>query len=725
MNCYLITNPSAGYVDVISGFVAKKNGTSKKGGNIPKGMVLIDSEDKFSKESFNDAFKKADSTDTVFIVPELEWNNNTYPAYDAGYKIAYELMEGKLKDKPFFNLVFISGLPREELMKEVSAEYVDLVKAFPHLLLSDVAGNDPAVLPLPAYTDIHFELMRRVMVLTKGRLDYMKHRLSHIKDSKVSEAKTGIDNILDLLSSSMFTVDSASEAAVREFRNQSKSASSDDDISKLVIVLRQYIDDLIVKVSGKSEGADKLPYSVLIIEDEQFYREGLKRFFDKYFLSVDVYSNKDIENAPQRIVNDAGAYNVIIMDMMYSVDGKDSAALLPFNGLDLLLSLRKAEAKKHSRKAAVRIVTALPRNDLSRLVKNYIKIDSPTVFTKGNGWEQLEGCILDRMDEIVKECKRYERIAFQTKYCPKTGVFAKPGMIDAIDSHPDIFKAACRYAENVVSKKEKFTDQTLASSDVVDPKEFLEERLKATMAHRRLVIEYILQTEGENYGIFDEADYRDYVSDFITHADADSKGRTGTRYETKYLQTQLGFSVSPVPERYLARRSGSRMNDYACVIDLEVKNNFFKAELDSSENENSPLTITKWIGSVEKKLNELEDELCEAYKNNPGIGRRTKRSSSEVEGYRVKLRNACLESGISGFLLGEKTMLSITDLYRNVLRYVLDTSKDALIRNHLQGFFYNHFSLLEYPHRRVVIEGYAKEFVDISDALTEMEDIPV
>ena len=725
MNCYLITNPSAGYVDVISGFIAKKNGTSKKGGNIPKGMVLIDSEDKLSKESFIDAFKKAGSTDTVFIVPELEWDNSTYPAYDAGYKIAYELMEGKLKDIPFFNLVFISGISREALMKEVSAEYVDLVKAFPHLLLSEVAGNDPAVLPLPAYTDIHFELMRRVMVVNKGRLDYMKHRLSHIKDSKVSEAKTGINNILDILSSSMFSVDAASEAAVREFRNQAKNASSDDDISKLVIMLRQYIDDLIVKVSGKSEETKKNPYSVLIIEDEQFYRGELKKFFDKYFLSVDVYSNKDIESAPEKIVKDAGAYNVIILDMMYSVNGIDSAALLPFNGLDLLLSLRKAEVKKASRSAAVRIVTALPRNDLSRLVKNYIKIDSPIVFTKGNGWEQLEGCILDRMDEIVKECKRNERIALQTKYCPKTGVFAKPGMIDVIDSHPDIFKAACRYAEDVFSKKVKFTDLTLASSDIVDPNELLDERLKAIMAHRRLVIEYILQTEGENYGIFDETDYRDYVSDFITHADADSKGRIGTRYETKYLQTQLGFSVSPAPDRYLARRPNSRMNDYACVIDLEVKKNFFKAELDSSENENPPLTITRWIGFVAKKLFELEGELCEGYKNNPGIGRRTNRSGGEVEGYRKQLRRACQEAGISGFLLGEKTMSSITDLYRNVLRYVLDTSKDALIRTHLQGFFYNHFSLLEYPHRRVIIEGYAKEFVNISDALTEMEDIPV
>jgi len=724
MNCYLITNPSAGYVDIICGFVSKKNGAPKKGELIPKGMVLIDSEDKYSKESFDEAFKKADSEDTVFIVPELEWNNNTHPAYDAGYKIAYELLEGKLKGNPFFNLVFISCLPREELMNEVSAEYVDLVKAFPHLLLSDVAKNDPGLLSLPSYSDIHFELMRRVMVLSKGRLDFIKHRLSHIKDSDVSVAKTGINNILDLLSSSMFSVDTASEAAIREFRNLSKSASNEDDINKLVINLWQYIDDLIVKVSGKSGEANKYPYSVLIIEDEPFYRENLKEFFGKYFMSVEAYSNMDIESAPHRIAKDAGAYNVIILDMMYSVNGDDSAALLPFNGLDLLLSLRKAEVKKSSRRAAVRIVTALPRNDLSRLFKNYIKIESPTVFTKGNGWERLEGCIADRMDEIIKECKQNERRALQTKYCPKTGVFAKAGMIDAIESHPDIFKAACKYADNVFSKKWKFTDQTLVAPDTVNPDELLA-RLKATMAHRRLVMEYILQTEGENYGIFDETDYREYINDFITHADADSKGRTVTRYETKYLQSQLGFTVSPAPERYMAKRPRSRANDYVCVIDLETQKNFFKAEFDFSEKENPPSTVTGWIDFVEKKLYELEDELCESYKNNPGIGRRTKRGSRDVEGYREKLRKACDESGISSFLQKEKTLVSVTDLYKGVFKYVSDTRKDALIRNNLQGFFYNHFSLLEYPHRREVIKGYAKEFVKISDALTEMEDLPV
>ena len=84
--------------------------------------------------------------------------------------------------------------------------------------------------------------------------------------------------------------------------------------------------------------------------------------------------------------------------MIYTANGNEDDIVAPYNGFDLFNALREAETATQARKAVIRIVTALPRNDISRIVKKYIKTETPVVFTKGNGWEQLEGCLLDRMD---------------------------------------------------------------------------------------------------------------------------------------------------------------------------------------------------------------------------------------------------------------------------------------------------------------------------------------
>ena len=137
-----------------------------------------------------------------------------------------------------------------------------------------------------------------------------------------------------------------------------------------------------------------------------------------------------------------------------------------------------------------------------------MKTETPVIFTKGNGWEQLEGCLLDRMDEILKECEENEDSFVRLRPFPKTGVFI--GMYDTIESNKEIFIAACDYAREVAGGKKRLPKFTLTQAKY-NPEKLLK-HLNTIMALRRLVIKFLksdkaptLHTEdGRSVKCFDE-----------------------------------------------------------------------------------------------------------------------------------------------------------------------------------------------------------------------------
>ena len=133
MNCYLITNPQ--YESQLCKYIPhfKNCGSGQRKKTVP---IVVKSREEFKAQSFKKAFGNRSDDDTVFIVPELGWDNDY--SVECGYKVALDIIDDKLKDKEFFNLVFISMLSREQLYQIVELEYKEIVKSFPHLCLLDL-----------------------------------------------------------------------------------------------------------------------------------------------------------------------------------------------------------------------------------------------------------------------------------------------------------------------------------------------------------------------------------------------------------------------------------------------------------------------------------------------------------------------------------------------------------------------------------------------------------
>lgn len=693
MNCYIITNPF--YEDIICPFVT---GLKLKEGDkgrdlLSVNQILIDSKEAFENETFKSAFSKPAKKDTVFIVPELSWDEKKV-SVDDGYELALSLLNGKLKDNPFFNLVFISTWRRDQLRRKVKAEHVELVKSFPHVCLSEI-GRMAAEksIPLPAYSDIHFELLKRVVASKAGRLRFVNHKLSYLKETTdLAYVKGEIKQLLAVLSSPSFaSTEKSLSGELDRLIDLSARAGGLKDTRKIVDGIFQYVNDLMAKLENKPARKKKSHFSVLIIEDEPYYQKRLEKFFKQYFHKVRAYTNEEIVHANETIQDEAGRYSIVIVDMLYTSTGKSDENLLPFNGFDLVRSLRKEEVAKDRRKSAVRIITALPRHDLARLVNRRLKIESPDIFTKGNGWGQLKGCLVDRMDEILAECSKNDDLFRSESPYPKNGVFAKPGMKEALDANDKKrFKAAIKFANDVVYGGKVLTsNDTLTASGEDDPGELLS-HLKATMAHRKLVIEYLLTTKDCK---FDERKYREFILDYITDTEAIHKGEDRTPYGEKYILTQLGFSVEPFQSKLVEKDK----TNYTRTINLEVLNNLFPEELDAP------------MGKVSAVMQSMLDDFTTKLISSATIHRRD---------YACALK----ESGIDDYLSGRMaTVDSLKTLLQKAYEYVSENQYPYRSRRQIHSIFDECLGIKDVRHRYLFIKHQERELTEWADRLLDYD----
>lgn len=724
MNCYIIANPS--YEDPLCEFIAqsrkkgKKNGINATGrALLSNSQVFIDNKASYDSDNFKGAFHSRSGQDTVFIVPELNWDGSL--SVDAGYEIALDILNGKLKKYPFFNLIFISLYTRDQLLRQVSAEHVEMVRSFPHLCLTDLGKTQLDTL-IPAYSEIHFTLLKRNVASKSGRLDSIKHRLSYLEDPENTDSSWGIiKEILGVLSSPSFACpDGDMPQRLDYLLEQSRHPEKVNDLKKYVEELRQYNKDLMSHFVQGQTCTVKSGYSVLIFEDEEYYRIRLEDLFKEYFISVKSYPVCSITDIEKSMLEIAGKHDLIIFDMMYLLNGGQ----MPFNGFDLLFSLRKAEAQTGARKAAVRVITALPRNTLSSLVQDCLHIESPVIFTKGNGWEQLKGCLIDRMDEILRECEDNNEAALHDCYYPKNGVFVQGGMRDALLANRDKFDEAVKYAEDLVHGRlpQKLTDKDIpVGASETNPQKLLD-RLKQTMAHRRLVIEFLRGTEldEDSFCVYNEDKYREFILNYVTEEAAIRIATNKTRYNTKYIQSQLGFTVVALSDpdksansytkddkakKGTADKDGAKSQkdsderkNYVCRVDLEAYMNFFKEEFDAEEGDGENPTLINWLDFVDTVL--------------------MRRMENDVNGVSLSFHDC----GVNAFLVEGKeghTADSLIALFNSVYQYVSDSKKDKNLRKALLNLFVDNFDIENYPHRLVIMKKAFPELIECSTRLMD------
>lgn len=742
MNSYLICPKGEVYSKLISDYAGRDRAGSgrralqKDGGSIPTVICCLTD---FKNETFKNKFQNPSYTDTIFIVPELNWEHDY--SIDLGYKIALELITSKLSKNRFVRILFVSLFTQEQILLMVSDEYAEMVKSFPHISLFDIIDAENMV-PIPVYSDIHFELLKRVVVSKSGQLDYIKHRLSHLThiDSKTIDkdiqcAKQNMCKILDLLSLPYFGGDNAAQAnKILEYRDEIKNADSKDTIIGWVATFRQFIDEIkghYYKNTDDTLNTCNIVYKVLIVEDYEYYRDRLTVFFKKYLgpkTKVTAIGNTEEmrklfqikdkidertelkkkrrqtlkeEKSRKESVKEytlAGKFDIVILDMMYNTNGKEEGLLADFNGFDLYKSLRAAETNSDVKKAAVRIVTALPRNDISRLVKKYFKTETPVVFTKGNDWEQLEGCLLDRMDEILDECSSNEDSFLKWKYYPKTGIFRHPGMYETIvDSNEELFINANEYAQKVVLSEEKMNNCSLVNTK--DPQKVLS-HLNTIMAFRRLVIKFLRSDlaptslyektndddnieDKESYSYYDEDCFRVFLRRYGIAQDA--------RYDKGFLQTKLGFKV----KKYFDPQKDSS-TCYTAIIDLMDYYQFFKGELDSLADENDYKALADYIQFVRTQLDINKSRKMEAVYD---------------------------KSGLSSYINNKEKdyVSSFSKMLDDVYKYVSDSNEDFFNRNSLHHIFVANFDLRDEPNKRIKIENCAKDIIDKLDMINDME----
>lgn len=663
MNCYLISNPAPGYTDPIRTYICQpRKGRGKKqdfisNRTLPDNLSrIICSAEEFRKEKFKGAFKNKSGADTVFVVPELNWDGSN--SVDEGYRYALELLDTKLKNK-YLNLVFISLFTREQLLRLVGTDYVEMVKSFPHLTLTELMAPPYPELPVPSYSPLHFDLLKRLVISKSGRLEYIKHQIYHLADHAMQEIPDRAAAFLDTLSLPVYGGQQDWESGqIRAFRERARELTDKREVTHFVQDLRRYIDEVRSRMGGGNELGKKINYSVLVVEDDPVYREKLVSFFKLYFLRVTAFNDDDILHAEERIKDAAGLHNIVILDLMYSTKGQDND-ILPFNGLDLYDDLRQAENRRNAKAsksdkgsnvhvAAVRIVTAVPRNDIKTFM-----VDPPRIFTKGNGWDQLEACMRERMDELVDECREREKSYILGQRAPKKGIFNRPGIIDLIQSDPGgKYTEAKDFAAKVLAKDILLSDFALPTTATGEPSEILD-HLPSILAQRALVIHFV---RNKANGLFSERDYQKYLAQYLpNNVELPLTG-------TDYLSTKLGFSLSSLNE------SGP----FSCNVSLKDKSEFFPQELDlfcSRTIINEDL-VSNWAAMIKRFLClELNDPsaVLEAY-------------AADQKGSSVReWEGAFAKSGLREYMGSKPSIPNLHRLLTQVQKYLHDPEeKDYL-----------------------------------------------
>jgi len=382
----------------------------------------------------------------IFIVPELMWENDDV---NEGYQIARELITHKYKSQ-FIQLIFISIITRQVLFNKVDISNKGFVETFPHFSLLDDSGT----LKFEYYSEIHFNLIKYLAISEEGRLQKIGHDLIGVKsDIKPEEKDFNVQNKTRLLKQvdELRLFQAYTNESINRIFDEVSQTSTNRDLELWV----KKVDDIILGISYKIPKSNKANINqqkssnrVLIIEDENDYREFFYTIFSDYY--TEVYPNKEEEyysfengeeNYKKFLMSEAKEivkaqcknYKIILLDLLYK-DKDENGFWLSFNGLDLFKIIRK-----NNPYAVVRIITSLPRAIVAKVVQMISqetnKPNTDQVFSKKYGKDALKDMIIyeDYLTNINKECEKKDKLRNVHSPYPKKGVFEWPGISNLME----------------------------------------------------------------------------------------------------------------------------------------------------------------------------------------------------------------------------------------------------------------------------------------------------
>ena len=538
MKVLLLTNPGKQYEEPIQKWIQSAIDQSRNQQEDNQLLILKSASDFKGYKSFREFFCDDSATNFVVVVPELNWNDSGF--FSSGYERSLELLGDLLGDR-FFQLVFVSFFQRKHLCELVDTQYRELVKSFPHLTLFELSQKSLE----RYYSRLHFDLLRRIAVSKAGHLSYIRHDLARYKHLKAKEVRGGIKHTLDVLSLPFYldVLDNQEYAntMLQDFRSEWANLT-DAGVLTLINRISYFIDEIQDRLESEVETKTKASYKVLIVEDDPVYSESLQRLFLRFFDKVDVFDVSEIPNARSLMFKVSRQYDLIILDMMFYEPGQADLALCPFDGLDLYKEIRRAD-RWAGRKTAVKVVTAVPRNDFFHITDTFLDSEeAPGVFTKGDGPEQLKGCLLDRMDDMIAECRENEQHKPASEQRPRVGIFVADGATQIYQDEA-IMKEAFDFADKIAKAKgKKKVDPTLPSTKNLKKSQFLRDYLNRLITHRRLVLDYVREHPNYDFDLGWE-DFNRYMRKFF-YKKIDPKTKKEKEIDfsgVTYFTSQLGF----------------------------------------------------------------------------------------------------------------------------------------------------------------------------------------
>lgn len=546
---------------------------------------LSNRQDYDADKSLRGFFNEFDEENHVIIIPELCWEDSS--GFDCGYEVALDLLNSKVDGK-FFNLLFISLLNRGQLRERVSSKYRVLVDAFPHVCLFDLPDE------WVHYTKLHFEMIRRIAVSESGRLDTVAHNLASVVGRPIPEARRELLETLEVLSLPVYLIKGSAET-LKAMRERVEQLEGDDPaISGIVDELRMFVERVKNSLAAykneewKEQRTKKLPYTVLVVEDDREYREDMVEFLKEFFESenIDALNDEEVLSANRIIRERSKDRDIIFLDMMYYENSGEGRTWLPFNGLDLYHEVQDK---------VVRLITGLPRNEISRITKK-CGLFSPVVITKSGGWEQLKSNLRGRMGEIVDECAKMKDAENQALNYPRNEPFGS--MSNWLRSNTRALAKAIDFSERVLIGKLKLHDD-----DPVKPQKGSDEQyrlvLPSLLAHRRIVLSHFISEQAGK-----SVDYKEYLKGFVSGGKVD---HDSSYYTTKeYINTRLGLSVKsgnvdvkknlfPFEARFVNEGNPlpKRLDSWAkaLVADVRNKNSRYDEEQDDFVYDELPVTM--------------------------------------------------------------------------------------------------------------------------------------
>ena len=470
----------------------------------------IASVNEFDPDTVNSFFSDGDfRQNQVFVMPELLWSDCSV---DEGYEMALQLLK-RLKDKPFV-LRFISNFTQDQLLHMVNKKYHSMVETFPHICINDVVEGhywiQKFTLKPEEYSATHFQLIRNIAISHWGRLEYIEHQLKPRNNNCPAELKEHFLKLLSELDDDAYRFDGSGERIKQLMEEVNATCpseeASDDEKSEYANTIVSHIQPLIATIRrmlpADEEGEQgqqkpgKLPYQVLVIDDDEKERKDLCEFFGTYYEHVacnddgSTFEIADAQAAKDWMAKHASEYHIIILDLLFM--GKDNI-WMPYSGLDLLKLIPSY--------CTVRVITRLPRQRVGEIAKAAgIKLDAGQILTKSIGWKQLEGCLYDRRDEINKECKKNEkqRTKAEDLRMPRIGTFFTNQFVrdtyrSLILYDHDKFKDMVKEARDKVSHKESVS-LLGKGKEIENDENFIIDNFIKYLAHRWAFLQWAATT---------------------------------------------------------------------------------------------------------------------------------------------------------------------------------------------------------------------------------------